>query len=172
MSDSLTGLVEEQHAVRRRLLDHVRVRGIALRPRVGVLVVRALDQAGEVGLLVAGGGGGVVEGEESDGHARDGDEEAGLQGREWLAAEVSFTRARAVAAPVSSSKVLTYAEALRAAGGSGVGVVAGAVGGVTALNLGSRNARGAHCCSLEGLHGVCGGQWACVFACCSLSTCT
>lgn len=83
MSDRLTGLVEEQHAVRRRLLDHVRVRGVALRPGVGVLVVRARDQAGEVGLLVAGGGRGVVEGEESDGDAGDGDEEAGLERGKW-----------------------------------------------------------------------------------------
>lgn len=102
MSDRLTGLVEEQHAVRRRLLDHVRVRGVALRPRVGVLVVRARDQAGEVGLLVAGGGGGVVEGEESDGDAGDGDEEAGLEGRGLLATKVSSTRARGRCCCVSS----------------------------------------------------------------------
>lgn len=66
MTDSLIGLVEEQHSVRSSLLDHFCVDVVAVCPCVGVFVVGVGDQAREVGLLVARGR--IVETEEEDGH--------------------------------------------------------------------------------------------------------
>lgn len=76
MTDSLTGLVEEEHSVRSGLLNHLCVGVVAVRPGVGVFVVGVGDQAGEVRLLVAGSG--IAETEEGDGHSGDRNEETRL----------------------------------------------------------------------------------------------
>jgi hypothetical protein len=150
MTDSLTGLVQEQHSVRSSLLNHFCVNIVAIRPCVGVFVVGVGNQAREVGLLVAGSG--PVEAEESDGHGGDRNEETRLHPQLVIA---FFTSSRAIAV---LSQGRTYAEALSA--GGGVVSVASAVAGVTALDLGSYTTRGAQGCSLKGKHGVCASQWA------------
>lgn len=76
VTDSVTGLVEEQHSVRGSLLDHFCVDVVAVRPCAGILVVGVGNQAREVGLLVARSG--IVEAEEGDGHGSNRDVKASL----------------------------------------------------------------------------------------------
>lgn len=76
VTNRLAGLVGEEHSVGGGLLDHIRVGSVTLRPGVGVFVVSVRDQAREVGLLVARGG--IVQAQEGQGHAGEGDEETGL----------------------------------------------------------------------------------------------
>jgi hypothetical protein len=140
MTDSLAGLVEEQHSVRRSLLDHFCVGVVTIRPGVGVFVVSVRDQAREVGLLVARGG--IVEAEEGDGDGRDRDEETRLCAQLVPAFLSSSARNRCL------FQGLTYAEALGAR--RGVVSVTSAVTGVTTLDLGSYTTRRAQGCSLKG----------------------
>ena len=140
MTDSLTGLVEEQYSVRRSLLDHFCVGVVAIRPGVGVFVVGVRDQAREVGLLVARSG--IVEAEEGNGDGRNRDEETRLCAQLVTAFPGSHAR------NCWLFQGLTYAEALRAR--RGVVSVTSAVTGVTALNLGSYTTRRAQGCSLKG----------------------
>ena len=141
MTNSLTGLVEEQHSVGSSLLDHLCVGVVTVRPGVGVFVVSVGDQARKVRLLVAGSG--IVEGEEGGRHGSDRNEETRLH------SSISFllSASPCAHAPVVS-RVFTYAEALGAR--RGVVGVTGAVAGVTALYLGSYTTRGAQGCSLKG----------------------
>lgn len=76
MTNSLTGLIEEQHSVSSSLLDHLCVNVVAVRPGAGVFVVSVGDQAREVRLLVARGG--IVEGEEGGRHGGNRNEETRL----------------------------------------------------------------------------------------------
>lgn len=141
MTNSLAGLVEEQHSVGSSLLDHLCVGVVAVRPGVGVFVVSVGDQTRKVRLLVAGSG--IVEGEEGGRHGGDRDEEASL--RPQLVS--CFLRLFALMRR-SFPGCFTYAEALGAR--RGVVGVTGAVAGVTALDLGSYTTRGAQGCSLKG----------------------
>lgn len=93
MTNSLTGLVQEQHSVRSSLLDHFCVNVVAIRPRAGVFVVGVGDQAREVGLLVARCG--IAEGKEGGGHCSNRDEEARLY-PQLVAASFMISRAIAI----------------------------------------------------------------------------
>lgn len=140
MTDSLTGLIEEQHSVSSSLLDHLCVNVVAVRPGAGVFIVSVRDQAREVRLLVARSG--IVESEEGGRHGSDRDEETRLFPQLVIAFLGVFARNR------RSVQGVTYAEALGA--GRGVVGVTRAVAGVTALDLGSYTTRGAQGCSLKG----------------------
>jgi hypothetical protein len=76
VTNSLAGLVEEQHSVGGGLLDHLCVGVVAFRPGIGVFVVSVGNQARKVGLLVAGSG--IVKGEEGGRHGGDRNEETSL----------------------------------------------------------------------------------------------
>lgn len=76
VTNSLAGLVEEQHSVGSGLLNHLCVGVVAVRPGVGVFVVSVGDQAREVRLLVARSG--IVESEEGGRHGSDRNEETRL----------------------------------------------------------------------------------------------
>lgn len=77
MPHALVALVQKQHPIARRLLDHLRVHVVSLGEFVLVFCILAADQAREIGLLV-----GALAGEfvdcEGGWNGGEGDVEAGL----------------------------------------------------------------------------------------------
>lgn len=149
----LRALVQEQRPVRRRLLNHLCVQVVPLRPFRLVVVVRVDNYAGKVGRLAFAG---VRDGSDGDGDGSKGDKEAALV-YTW-----SASTHIAKGTSTNAERLVGGAVVVRTVGfGRGVfgGLDAGGIPPALPLCLRAQEPRGAYCCSLERLHAWCEGQW-------------